>query len=79
MKNIPSALRNITDRILDKEDYMQIAVETNYSFAYIKEIKNQARYNEEVEKKLLNACVKKVETLSAEINLIKKFYENTVE
>jgi hypothetical protein len=79
MKIIPSALRLLTEKVLEKEDYLQIAFTTGFTFGYVKEIKNQARYNEEVEILLFKACKQKLSNLNEQLTLIEKYYADTVE
>lgn len=65
---ISNELRTICSDNLSSQDIREVALKTGFSFGYVRDVKNQYRYNKEIEKALIQACKQKLEYSFKRIN-----------
>lgn len=73
---ISDDLRNLCNELLQQKDLLEVATLTGFSFAYVKEVKNQRRYNSEIEIFLISQCKKAWNIKQSDINSLISKYEH---
>jgi hypothetical protein len=73
---ISDDLRALCNELLTQKDLMEVATLSGFSYAYVKEVKNQRRYNADIEIFLISQCRKAWHIKEYNINDLFSKYEH---